>query len=590
MLNKLKNLFSGKDAAEDSSAKKSPSGYFTPSTGAELLALPHRKKLLKQLWDNTSLPENVYERLYLEPLRTLAQATQNVPATSAGEWSSEGGYLDLTIKFTAYSVRLAKGYMFPPGAAPEEQAAQNSLWNAVIFWAALFHHLPLLAHYEGELLDGSFWPPGVKAPDSMFRFRNIAKDAGNVSGQPLATFIAARLLPQDGILWLSSKPAALGAMTLLMHQGKSGIPLIEEILAKARELVCSPDLRAPGILDNTLTTAESHPSTKETSPIPGLEDTLSLTASGASLEPAIDVSIAKSHQLGSTSSGDALSANPELAKNMDALLSSALPHSETDLNLVPEKLQQSIENTEPEQKVWEDAAQVPEDDTALLLSMFAVDNDNDDKGLDTDHHAEMPINAPDFSENSQESKLEPVPLLKEACLVIDPTVKNNNLDLDDTVAQDGELEICVKEKLNNENLKSVIEEPKNNINNINDLGPQFISWLSEGIERGDLSINENESLVHTVSGFLFVSLPDTIFKFINSNSLEVDKRKVQSAIEKMNILHSKNDNRFFRARIYEEVEFQGKFKKKSGYMLKSSKILGREGFAGGDGKYIFIDV
>ena len=49
MLNKLKNLFSGKDAAEDSTAKKSPSGYFTPSTGAELLALPHRKKLLKQL-------------------------------------------------------------------------------------------------------------------------------------------------------------------------------------------------------------------------------------------------------------------------------------------------------------------------------------------------------------------------------------------------------------------------------------------------------------------------------------------------------------------------------------------------------------
>jgi hypothetical protein len=96
--------------------------------------------------------------------------------------------------------------------------------------------------------------------------------------------------------------------------------------------------------------------------------------------------------------------------------------------------------------------------------------------------------------------------------------------------------------------------------------------------------------VHTVSGFLFVSLPDTIFKFINSNSLEVDKRKVQSAIEKMNILHSKNDNRFFRARIYEEVEFQGKFKKKSGYMLKSSKVLGKSEFTSGDGKYIFIDV
>lgn len=589
MLNKLKNLFSGRDIAEDSSAKKSPSGYFTPSTGAELLALPHRKKLLKQLWDNTSLPENVYERLYLEPLRTLAQATQNVPATSVGEWSSEGGYLDLTIKFTAYSVRLAKGYMFPPGAAPEEQAAQNSLWNAVIFWAALFHHLPLLAYFEGELLDGSCWSPGVKTPDSIFRFRNIAKDTGNASGQALASFIAARLLPQDGVLWLSSKPAAFGAITLLMHQGISGIPLIEEILAKAKELVHSPELRAPGVLNHIQPTAESHLSAKGASPIAGLEDTLSLLASGADLEPAIDKSIVKSQQPDSISSGEDLSANPELANNLDALLSSALPHSEADLNLVPEKLQQGVENTEAEQTVSEGAALIQQDDTALLLSMFAV-KDNDVEGLDADQHAEMPINKPDFSEHSQDLKLEPAPPFQDPCLAIDPTEKSNSLDLEDTPNQGEELEICVKETLNDENLSSVIENGKNNITDINDLGPNFISWLSEAIEKGDLSINENESLVHTVSGFLFISLPDTVFKFINYKSLEVDKRKVQSAIEKMGILHSKNDNRFFRARIYEDAEFQGKFKKKSGYMLKSSKVLRGGEFPGGDGKYIFIDV
>jgi len=589
MLNKLKNLFSSKDTAEDSSAKKSPSGYFTPSTGAELLAMPHRKKLLKQLWDNTSLPENVYERLYLDPLRTLAQATQNVPATSAGEWSSESGYLDLTIKFTAYSVRLAKGYMFPPGAAPEEQAAQNSLWNAVIFWAALFHHLPLLAYLEGELLDGSSWAPGVKAPGSVFRFRNVAKDAGNINGQPLASFIAARLLPQDGVLWLSSKPAAFEAITLLMHQGLTGIPLIEEILTKARELVHSPELHAPSVLNHTLPTAEIHPSTKETSPIAGLEDTLTLTAAGARLEPAIDESIAKSQQHGSISSGEDLPANPELANNLDVLLSSALPHSEADLNLVPEELKQGIESTKPEHKVLEGAALVQEDDTALLLSMFAV-KDNDDKGLDTDQHAEMHVHMPNFSENSQDTKLEPAFPLQDTSLAIDYIEKSNSLDLEDSSTQFEELEICVKEELNDGNLLPANEVQKNNINDINDLGPEFISWLSEALEKGELSINENESLVHIVSGFLFVSLPDTIFKFINSKSLEVDKRKVQSAIEKMNILHSKNDNRFFRARIYEEIEFQGKFKKKSGYMLKSSKVLGSREFTGGDSKYIFIDV
>lgn len=45
-----------------------------------------------------------------------------------------------------------KGYMFPPGAAPEEQAEQNVMWNAVIFWSALFWHLPLLATLEGSCL------------------------------------------------------------------------------------------------------------------------------------------------------------------------------------------------------------------------------------------------------------------------------------------------------------------------------------------------------------------------------------------------------------------------------------------------------
>lgn len=584
MLNKLKNLFSGKDTTEGNSAKKYPSGYFTPSTGAELLAQPHRKKLLKQLWDNTSLPENVYEKLYLEPLKMLAHATQNVPATSAGEWSSEGGYLDLTIKFTAYSVRLAKGYMFPPGAAPEEQAAQNSLWNAVIFWSALFHHLPLLAYLEGELLDGSSWPPGVKAPDSVFRFRNIPDGAGNSNGQALAAFIASRLLPQDGVLWLSSKPAALGAMTRLMHQGTSGIPLIEEILEKAKELVCSPELHAAGLFNNTLPAAQNHLTSHDISPIADLQ-------SMVSLQPAIDQNTVMSKEPSAVSSGSYSSASPELVNNLDALLSSALSHSEADINLVTEELQQGVENAgqQPPQQVQVDDTAAQDDDTALLLSMFGVNDDND-KGANTLHHTEMPIKNYDFSENSQETKQNKVASLNEEYLTTDPEEKTNSLALDETVTQVEELAICVKEALTNEKPMSAIKVAENNINDMKELGPSFITWLSESIENGDLSINENDSLVHAVSGFIFLSLPETIFKFINNKSIQTDKKKVQAAVERMGILHSKNDSRFFRARIYEEVEFQGKFKKRSGYMIKASKVVDKRTISKGDGKYIFIDM
>lgn len=584
MLNKLKNLFSGRDTAESSPAKKYPSGYFTSSTGTELLDLPHRKKLLKQLWDNTSLPENVYEKLYLEPLKTLAHATQNVPATSAGEWSSEGGYLDLTIKFTAYSVRLAKGYMFPPGAAPEEQAAQNSLWNAVIFWAALFHHLPLLAYLEGELLDGSSWAPGVKAPESVFRFRNVREDSRHASGQILSSFIASRLLPGDAVLWLSSQPAAFKVMTRLIHQGTSGIPLIEEILNKAKELVHSPELYAPNVVNHTLQAAESGLSHQMGSTMTDSENMTCLIASATGPETGlVENQVKNSQEPGATHPAPDLSASPVLTDDLDALLSSAQPYSEPEKNMGTDEQQQIVEKLAQQQPVQDG------DDTALLLSMFAV-NDNDDQGLETDNHAETPAQAHDFSENSQGSKLQPATPLKEACPEKDPEEKSNSLDLEDTVTQGEELEIFVKEKLNDEVLLSVLEDKENNINDMKDLGPNFIAWLSESIEKGDLSINDNESLVHMVSGFLFISLPDTVFKFINYKSLEIDKRKVQAAVEKMGILHSKNDNRFFRARVYEEIEFQGKFKKKSGYMVKASKILEKEIVSKGGGKYIFIDM
>lgn len=66
---------------------------------------------------------------------------QVLPATSQGEYAREGGLVDVTLKTMTYAVRLAKGHMLPPGAAPEEQSAHNLQWNVVVFYAALWHYL-----------------------------------------------------------------------------------------------------------------------------------------------------------------------------------------------------------------------------------------------------------------------------------------------------------------------------------------------------------------------------------------------------------------------------------------------------------------
>ncbi|MGR7483788.1 TraI domain-containing protein [Klebsiella aerogenes] len=87
-----------------------------------------------------------------QPVCTLLQRVQQVPAASRGSWARQGGFGDLTLQFTTCAVRLEKGAMFPPRAAPEEQSSQNAVWHAVVFWSALVYHLPLLTANPGSLV------------------------------------------------------------------------------------------------------------------------------------------------------------------------------------------------------------------------------------------------------------------------------------------------------------------------------------------------------------------------------------------------------------------------------------------------------
>ncbi|QTL40854.1 TraI domain-containing protein [Xenorhabdus budapestensis] len=169
-------------------------GYFRPQSVDALLATPLRCQCLQQLWQNSTLPEGLYQRFYLAPIKQLLGSVQQIPAAPEGKWSGSGGFADLTLQFTTCAVRLAKGHLLPPGVAPETQAAQGVLWQAVVFWAALFYHLPLLRQLEGELEDGRIWQPGIGIPDKPFRFRFRAPE--NIPSAPQEVLLAACLLPE----------------------------------------------------------------------------------------------------------------------------------------------------------------------------------------------------------------------------------------------------------------------------------------------------------------------------------------------------------------------------------------------------------
>ncbi len=254
MLNRLKKLLPGNSntSSTETTAPEAarqpehlPEGFYMPRTAEELTSTLCRKQCLKQLWENSSMPPGVYQQFCLMPVQKLLMAAQNVPAARDSRWAGANGFGDLTLQFTTYAVRLAKGYMFPPGATPEEQAAQSGVWNAVVFWSALFYHLPLLAHLEGELVSGKLWQPGMASPGEAFRFRYRQQRLQGTEAQQLAALMAGQLLPEGATAWLTTVPGALQNLAGAAWHQHPEMALIRSVLKTAAEEVESPLLALP---------------------------------------------------------------------------------------------------------------------------------------------------------------------------------------------------------------------------------------------------------------------------------------------------------------------------------------------------------
>ncbi|MDC9597770.1 TraI domain-containing protein [Xenorhabdus anantnagensis] len=263
MFVRFKSHFTRQPATPPESPEQKPEGihdirgYFRPQPVDVLLATPLRRQCLQQLWQNSALPEGLYQRFYLAPIKQLMGSVQQIPAAPEGEWSGAGGFADLTLKFTTCAVRLAKGHLLPPGVAPETQAAQSVLWQAVVFWAALFYHLPLLRQVEGELDDGHYWRPGWWTPERRFRFR-FRSSPPDLSA-PLEAMIATRLLPEEAVSWLFLVPAAWTCLVLRLGGHPSAMPLIEALLQDAAMQVQSPLLKSAGLAERPVTDSVSIP-------------------------------------------------------------------------------------------------------------------------------------------------------------------------------------------------------------------------------------------------------------------------------------------------------------------------------------------
>lgn len=209
-----------------------PDGYHAPEQAAKLLATPQRRQWLQTLWDYSSLPKDMYQQYYLQPLEQCVTLMQMFPATESGHHAYLGGMVNHLLEAVAYAARLSKNHLLPVGAQPEEQASQSAAWNAVIVYAAMLQSLDRLCHIEVELENGQCWMPLNAMPDAPYRFR-FKPVADVIQAQSLSAMLAWKVIPDEALTWLSTWPEALKTLSLYLTGFRNESGIVNVIVSEA---------------------------------------------------------------------------------------------------------------------------------------------------------------------------------------------------------------------------------------------------------------------------------------------------------------------------------------------------------------------
>ncbi|HAV8126462.1 TPA: DNA-binding domain-containing protein [Escherichia coli] len=543
MLNRLKKLLPGNSNTRSTEttapevahqSERLPEGFYMPRTAEELMSTLHRKQCLKQLWENSSMPSDVYQQFCLMPVQKLLMAAQNVPAARDSRWADANGFGDLTLQFTTYAVRLARGYMFPPGATPEEQAAQSGVWNAVVFWSALFYHLPLLAHLEGELVSGKLWQPGMSSPDEAFRFRYRQQHLQGTEAQQLAAVMAGQLLPEGATAWLATVPGALQNLAGAVWHQHPEMALIRSVLKTAAEEVESPLLASP-VTEPVTAPLPSETTVQSEGNVPSESQPETSTEAIAPEMPAVVTEVGEFTLQPSVSGTDEAEA------------------------VVPDTLQSA---TGAGEKVLEE--QSVHDDTDMLLSLFSAVSD--DTELTEADVAEPVENKETVSDESGCANSE------QAGAESDP-------------AQDTGIfgsVLCISEPAQEIKKSPEHSQDRNSTENVRASGSsgEFVEWLRHGLDSGEIPVNQPDARVHLIAGYAFLRVPDVFYLYLKQTGSNHDRRYVQSVFERAGFHRVRSGERFVQARLYDSAERKGRYQPVSGYLVKSRSLFSGKGLPG----------
>ncbi|HEY4437231.1 MAG TPA: MobH family relaxase [Lelliottia sp.] len=213
--------------------QKPAEGWLQPESAQILLAGASRQQLIQFIRQSTALPASLFERFWLTPLHRFAELAQSFPASENHHHAHAGGLLDHSLEAACYAARLRQSYLFPPDAAPEDQAAQSERWTTVIIYAALLHDLgKLVTDIEVEDASGQRWFPWHGPLTQPYRFRYLPQ-RDYLRHPAAAALLLAQFIPPESLDWIAADAAALSTLLNCLNGQYQYAGLAGELVQKA---------------------------------------------------------------------------------------------------------------------------------------------------------------------------------------------------------------------------------------------------------------------------------------------------------------------------------------------------------------------
>ncbi|UIA84343.1 DNA-binding domain-containing protein [Erwinia tracheiphila] len=105
-------------------------------------------------------------------------------------------------------------------------------------------------------------------------------------------------------------------------------------------------------------------------------------------------------------------------------------------------------------------------------------------------------------------------------------------------------------------------------------GETFLAWLSDGMVSGRITVNQHDSRVHTVAGFIYLLVPDIFFLFLKDTGSDSHREQIQTSFEKLQLHRVRKGERFTRAKLFCSENKQGRFSRVNGYLIKVARLKG----------------